>query len=146
MTKVVPKPEDYSPFTKLLGIFIAQAGEGRSRLTMEVQPKLQNNYGTVHGGAIYTMVDIGMGAALYFSLRDEEICRTVEIKITYIKPAVAGTLICDSRVIHRTKHLGTAEAEVTAGGELIARATGTFYISKDRGEDIHRKQRAKEEG
>lgn len=144
MAKPIPRPEDYSPFTKLLGIFIAQAGDGRSRLTMEAQPKLQNNYGTVHGGAIYTMVDIAMGAALYFSLKDEEVCRTVEIKITYVKPAVSGTLVCEARVIHRTKHLGTAEAEVTAEGALIAKATGTFYISRDHGEDIHRRQRAKE--
>ena len=144
MTKPIPRPEDYSPFTKLLGIFIAEAGDGRSRLTMEARPSLQNNYGTVHGGAIYTMVDIAMGAALYFSLKDEEVCRTVEIKIAYFKPVAAGTLVCEAKVIHRTRHLGTAEAEVTVDGGIIARALGTFYISRDRGEDIHRRQRAKE--
>jgi len=144
MTKQLPRPEDYSPFTKLMGLVITQPEIGKCRITMEAQEKLQNNYGTVHGGAIYAMVDVGMGAALYFSLNDEEICTTVEIKITYLKPVTSGTLVCDARVISRTKRLGTTEAEVTSEGNLVAKATGTFYISKDRGQDIHSKNRAKE--
>lgn len=144
MAKQIPRPEDYSPFTKLIGLVIEQAGEGRARTTLDAQEKLRNNYGTVHGGAIFSMADIAMGAALYFSLKDDEVCRTVEIKITYMNPAASGKLVCDARVIHRTRHLGATEAEITAGGRMIARATGTYYISKDRGEDIHGKARSKE--
>jgi acyl-CoA thioesterase len=69
-----------------------------------------------------------MGGALYSTMAENERCVTVEMKITYFKPVISGTLNCVAEVVHRSRRLGYVEAEVKIGQELVARASGTFSI------------------
>lgn len=130
MPKDLPDPEDYSPFTKLLGLNYPIHKKGFCRAVLTIEDKLLNNYDAAHGGVIYSIADVAMGAALWSLLDEDEICKTVEVKITYLKPAIKGTLVCDARVLNRTKKIGTLESEVTNSGEVIAKTTGKFHISK----------------
>ncbi len=130
MPKKLPKPQDYSPFTKLLGVSYPVHGNGICQGILEIDDRLLNNFGAVHGGVIYSLADIAMGAALWSMLDQDQICKTVEIKITYLKPAISGKLICDARIINRTKRIGTVESEVTNDGRVVAKTTGKFHISK----------------
>lgn len=130
MPKKLPDPASYSPFTKLVGLRFTKEEQGESQAILEVTERVLNNYGTVHGGAISTLADVAMGAALYVSLDDDEICKTVEMKVSYLKPATSGTLVCDARVVGRTRKLGTVEAQITNNGELIAKTTGKFHIAR----------------
>ncbi len=52
---------------------------------------------------MYTMTDTSMGAALYGTLKDHELCTTVEIKIMYFNPVMQGKVICDTKLIHKSK-------------------------------------------
>jgi acyl-CoA thioesterase len=129
MSKQIPQPEEgFNPFGDMLGIVFTEYGEGRSRCELEVRPELVNPHGVLHGGVIYSMADFGMGAAVYSTLADDELCATVEIKISYITSVQSGYLICDSRVIDRRRRIATIESEVNKDGELVAKALGTFYI------------------
>ena len=130
MPKEFPKPENYSPFTKMLGLSYPILKEGSAQATLEIKEKLINNYGTAHGGVIYSLADVAMGAALWTTLEEDEICKTVEVKITYLKPAISGMLICDAHLINRTKKIGTMESTITNNGEIIAKTVGKFHISK----------------
>ncbi len=130
MPKEFPKPENYSPFTKMLGLSYPVLKNGSAQATLEIGERLINNYGTAHGGVIYSLTDVAMGAALWTTLNEDEICKTVEVKITYLKPAISGTLICDAEVVNKTKKIGTLKAEVTNDGQVIAKTTGKFHISK----------------
>lgn len=103
-------------------------GEGESRCTLEVGERLFNPHGVLHGGVLYSMADTGMGGALYSLLGGDELCSTVEVTIYYFKPVRSGTLVCDTRVVHRTKRVAALSSEIDCGGETVARATGTFYI------------------
>jgi acyl-CoA thioesterase len=80
------------------------------------------------------MVDTGMGGALYTYLAPDELCTTIEIKIIYLYATSAGRLICETRVIQRSKRIAVLESEVKQNSTLIAKATGTFYIFKSKGE------------
>jgi acyl-CoA thioesterase len=127
--KTVRQPEKgFNPFGDMLGIEFTQYGEGRSRCELEVRPELVNPHGVLHGGVIYSMADFGMGAAVYSTLADEELCATVEIKISYISAVQSGRLVCDTRVIDRRRRIAIIESEVKEGDELVAKALGTFYI------------------
>lgn len=95
---------------------------------MEVTDALLNPHRVLHGGVIYSMADTGMGAALYSDLDQGESCTTVEIKIAYFRAVTAGTLICDTKIIHRGRKIATLESEIKNDGRLIAKAFGTFYI------------------
>ncbi len=122
------KSKDFNPFGQLIGLSFSGRERGWSRCVLEVTEKLLNPHGVLHGGVIYSMADTGMGAALYTDLDRNEACTTVEIKIAYFKPVTSGTLTCDSEVIHRGNRIVTLESEVKSDEQLIAKATGTFYI------------------
>jgi uncharacterized protein (TIGR00369 family) len=132
---LVPKmfplqPKGFSPFLDLVGVTFTTIENGYSQSVLEVSEKLLNSSRIVHGGATFTLVDCGMGAALYSCIDEDDICRTVETKIAYLRAATSGTLTCDAKVIHRTRRIATLESEVRQRGQLIAKAMGTFSISK----------------
>ena len=130
MSETFSKPIVYSPFAKLVGLSLTRINNEYSECVLEASDRLLNVNGTIHGGAVYTMVDVGMGAALRAHLAEDERCTTVEIKINYLVTVMSGTLTCQSRVLHKSRKLAVLESEVRSDGALIAKATGTFYVTK----------------
>ena len=118
----------FHPFGELIGLVFEEVACGTSRCGLEVREKLLNPHGVLHGGAMYSMADTGMGGALYSELEEDELCTTVEIKITYFKPVTGGTLTCDTKVVSRTRRIAALESEILCDGDLVAKASGTFYI------------------
>ena len=121
-------PKGFHPFGELIGLEFTAIGEGRSSCELEVRTELFNPHGVLHGGAVYAMADTGMGGALYTMLEENELCTTVEIKIAYFTAVKTGKLVCETRVIDRSRRIATMESEVSRDGELVAKALGTFYI------------------
>jgi acyl-CoA thioesterase len=130
VSETFSKPIVYSPFSKLVGLSLARIDTEYSECVLEVSDRLLNVNGSVHGGAIYTMVDVGMGAALRAHLADDEWLTTVEIKVNYLVAVTSGALSCRSRLLHKSRKLAVLESEVTSGEALIAKATGTFYVTR----------------
>jgi acyl-CoA thioesterase len=129
MPKEVPlKSEHFNPFGEMIGLNFTKIGEGNSECALEIREDLHNPYGVLHGGVIYSMVDTGMGGALFTRLNEDELCATVEIKISYFRFIISGTLTCKTRVVHKTRSLGYLESEVYRGKRLLAKASGTFII------------------
>ncbi|MFO8010894.1 MAG: PaaI family thioesterase [Dehalococcoidia bacterium] len=126
----LPDSVKHSPFAGVLGLKFARIEDGYTQAKALITDRLRNNYGTVHGGAIYTMADVCMGAAVFFSLDEDEMCVTAEMKISYLKPAHSGELQCEARLDQRTGNVATAESEIINNENLIARAIGTFYIQQ----------------
>ncbi|HEY5476078.1 MAG TPA: PaaI family thioesterase [Tepidiformaceae bacterium] len=126
MTSAIP-PVD-SGFGPLIGLRMTGRDMNSSECELEVTPALLNPHGTVHGGAVYSMADQGMGAALYPHLVDGELCATIEITIAYFVAVRSGRLVCRSRVINKAKRVATLESEIRQGDTLVAKALGTFAI------------------
>lgn len=125
----LPDDEDEkNPFGRLIGLHFSSWGGGQSVCHLEVTPALLNPNGVLHGAAIYTMADTGMGGALVSVLDAGQLCTTVEIKISYFRAVVTGALRCHSRVVHQGKRIAFLEARVYHEEALIAQATGTFAI------------------
>ncbi len=133
MPKVLPQTsKGENPFGALIGLDFSQCKDGFSLTVLEVDRKLLNPYGFLHGGVVYAMADTGMGGALYSCLGENERCATVEITIAYIKGVTSGSLHCESKVIHKGNRFAYLESEVRNGEQLIAKAMGTFAIFKAR--------------
>src|SRR3972149_5225075 len=81
-------------------------------------------------GVTFTMADSGMGIALWSTLEEGEMFLTIDSNIKYFKSVKSGTLVCESRVIHRSKNFAILESEITNDGHLIAKAMGTFSVVK----------------
>jgi acyl-CoA thioesterase len=129
MAKEFPlRSKGFNPFGELIGLDFVEAEDGFTRGVIRVDEKLFNPHNVVHGGALYTMVDTGMGGAVYSCLEADELCATVEIKIVYMAPVTRGLLTCDTKVVHRGKRIVILESEVTNEGRAVARATGTYSV------------------
>lgn len=118
------------PFVEHVGIEITEQSDGSSTCVLAVAPHHFNSSGVVHGGAVFTLADTGMGAALIPGLQEGERCATIEIKINYFKPVVAGVLTCSTEVVNRGKSVAHLESSVYSAGVLVARASGNFAIFK----------------
>ena len=119
-----------SPFRDLVGVTFTRVDNGYSHCVLEVDRKLLNPAGIVHGGALYTLADSGMGAALFSFVDEGELFLTVETSVFYFKAVSSGTLTCESRVVHKGKRVAVMEAEISNGEQLVAKAVGTFSIYK----------------
>ncbi|MFQ5865176.1 MAG: PaaI family thioesterase [bacterium] len=119
-------------FSFSLGVKFGSHGNGYSQCSLEVTPNMLNVYQVLHGGVIYTMVDTGMGAALATLLKNNEICATIEIKINYFQTVSSGSLMAESKVVHKGNKVAALVSEVKDGeGKLIAMASGSFYIARE---------------
>ncbi len=123
--------EGFHPFGDLIGLKFEKVEEGYSKCSLEVKDRLLNPHDVLHGGILYSMADTGMGAALYPSLSEDESCATVEVKITYFEVVSSGVITCETKVVNKGKNLANFESEIRKKDkELVAKATGTFYVSK----------------
>jgi acyl-CoA thioesterase len=129
MAKEIPADmSGFNPFGDLIGLQFVKCEGGQSQCTLEVEQRLLNPHGAVHGGVLYSMADTGMGGAMYTVMEKDELCATIEIKITYLKAIREGTLVCDTSIISRGRRVAALESEITNDGRLVAKANGTFSI------------------
>ena len=111
-------------FRALVGLQVVDHGDGTAVVTLDADDRHLNPYGTVHGGAIATLVDVAMGGAVAAAGAEAPV--TIEMKLTYLEPGRPGEVRAEAKVRKRGKRLTIVEAEVTQDGELVALALGTF--------------------
>lgn len=117
------------PFADMIGMEVADRGDGSCISRLTVAEHHMNPHGIVHGAVIYALADTGMGGALTSILDEGQICSTIEIKINYFRPAISGELVCDTSVVNRGSRTGVLQSSVKDGrGKLVAQALGTFMI------------------
>jgi acyl-CoA thioesterase len=117
------------PIAALLGIRRASMADGRSVFEVTIRPDHMNPHGVVHGGVVYTLADFAMGGALTSVLEPGERCATLELKINYLGPALAGDLRAEACVVARSRRVAVMEARVYDEAQRpLALATGSFYI------------------
>ena len=114
-------------FRETLGIEVQEAGDGRATLRLDAKQEHLNPSGSVHGGAIATLIDTAMGEAVMSSAGDE-LPVTVELKVNYLEPAQEGALLASARIHKKGKRFTVLEADVVQedSEELVAFATATF--------------------
>ena len=116
------------PFADLIGMQVDSKDDGKCTCSISFKESLLNPNDVVHGGVIYSLADNSMGGALTSVLAEEERCATIEIKITYLRPAGHSDLICHSQVIKRGKRIAILESDIHSDGKLIAKASGSFAV------------------
>ena len=116
-----------SGFHDLVGLSVERMEDGSARVTLDATEEHLNAGGSVHGGALATLVDTAMGAAVAAGPA-EGAPVTIELKVSYLEPGRQGTLEAVAQVRKRGKRVTIVEAEVTQreDGEVVALATATF--------------------
>ncbi|HEU0121073.1 MAG TPA: PaaI family thioesterase [Bryobacteraceae bacterium] len=112
-----------------LGMKIDHFEPGLARVSMEATPAMHNPVGTVHGGVYCDLADMAMGIAFFCMLGEDEAMTTIELKINFLRPWVAGPMTAEARVVAKGKTTGVVECDVRdAQNRLIARASSTCYV------------------
>lgn len=118
-----------SPYMRLLGIEITEAVYPQARLALEFNEKLTNPMGTLHGGVISTLVDTGLGCAL-FSDREVIGITTLELKVNYLKAISGGTINIEGEILHRKNSMAFGQVFIYNDGNLAAVGSGTYKVTE----------------
>ncbi|MEJ7930035.1 PaaI family thioesterase [Ramlibacter sp. AN1015] len=118
------------PFVDHLGFRLKVFEGGHSRIDFDTRPEHMNSFEVVHGGAVMTLLDVGMATAAR-SVQPEMGIVTIEMKTTFMRPST-GVLVCHGKLLHRTASMAFVEATVLDASErMCAHATGTFrYVRR----------------
>jgi acyl-CoA thioesterase len=115
------------PYARLLGIELEKVVPGEATLTLAIRPELSQNHGVVHGGAIASLIDTATAFAILTLIEPAERVTTVDLTISYLRPARDGQMRATARVLREGRRLLTVSAEVTdQSGTLLATALSTY--------------------
>lgn len=120
-------------FSMLLGAELAAIEPGYAEIHLPITPDLMQQRGVVHGGAIAYLADNAQTFA-GGSVLGEKVA-TLETKINYLRPALAGTLVARARLIGHGKRTAVTTCEIFArsdeGEIMVAAAQGTIMTLAD---------------
>ena len=124
----IPAGLTQSAFSELIGCRLQRLEQGVAEVALSLEPQLRNRAGKLHGGAIFSLVDITMGLACSSAHGFDQQSATIECKINYIRAVAEGEVVCIAKVIHPGRRTLVVEADVLQGDKLVAKAQGTFAV------------------
>jgi uncharacterized protein (TIGR00369 family) len=111
-----------SRFTKI------DAEAGAIEVELQAKPEFINPAGNIQGGFLAAMLDDTMGPALAATLAKDEFAPTLNLNVSFLRPATVGVIQGKGRVVRRGKDVCHLAGELYQAGELIATATATALI------------------
>lgn len=118
----------------LLGMKIERSEDGIGWVRIQIDERLMHPQQMVHGGVIFTIADTAMSMALRSMIPAGTPFGTIEAKINYLRPANAGELLAEGKIIHLGRTTAVIEATVhniiAEQQKVIAKVLGTFYIKR----------------
>ncbi len=119
---------DSQPFSALLEARLDALAPGSAELRLPIVPRVLQQHGFVHGGALSYLADNALTFAGGSVLGD---CVTAEFKINYLRPARGpGTLLALAQVAGHGRQQAVCRCDIyvdaPAGRTLVAVAQGTI--------------------
>jgi uncharacterized protein (TIGR00369 family) len=115
------------PFARFLGLELEEVAAGTATLAVNIRKELTQNQGVVHGGAIASLIDTATAFAIISLLDPKEKVSTVDLTISYLRPATGGRLKAVATVVRAGRRLFVVSAEVfDKQGKLITTALSTY--------------------
>ncbi|MBI2060459.1 MAG: PaaI family thioesterase [Nitrospirae bacterium] len=120
-----------SPFFNHMGIRVDEIGPGTITCSMEVGEHLWGGPGTVHGGAVASLVDSAL-ALCVFPLTTGRDARSLEYKINYMGKVEKGRCVAVARVESLRQQVAVVHIVVTNEDRTVALAQGTVFIRDEK--------------
>ena len=92
------------------GIELVDVGHGCAKARMEIKPFHFNGARTVHGGAIFTLADFAFAVA---SNSHGTLAMGINVSVSFVKSALAGSLYADARELSKNARLATYSVVIT---------------------------------
>ncbi len=117
------------PFAALLGFCVLQADADGAVVQADPAPEHLNGGGIVHGGYLTALLDSATGWAVHAQVPVGVAAPHVQLSVQYVRAALPGTpLVCHGRCITAGRRIASAEAEITQGDRVIARAVTSHAV------------------
>lgn len=111
----------WAPISQLVGLEVQPGPPGEAEVFLNVDQRMHNPMGFVHGGVIALLADAAMGIAFGRTLDDEHGFATIELKTSFIRPATETRLRAHAKLIQRGLRIGFVECAITdARSKLVA--------------------------
>jgi acyl-CoA thioesterase len=115
----------FAPFLRTLGLDGEVPAPGQARVWGRVQPGHLNNWGSAHGGFLYTMADAAFALA---SNSHGALAVALSTHMEYLRPCRPGELLTATATeAHLGRRVGVYRIEVCGEGGLLALFTGTAH-------------------
>jgi uncharacterized protein (TIGR00369 family) len=125
----VAQTQELPPAPALLGWQALELRPGFVRVRYEASEAFYNPQGAVQGGFLAAMLDDAMGPAAFTLLDEGSFAPTLEMKVSFLRPARAGALIAEGSVVHQSRRFMHVEGKLmTEDGELVATGTATLVV------------------
>ncbi|MCB1546086.1 MAG: PaaI family thioesterase [Rhodoblastus sp.] len=119
------------PIMGLIGQTLEEVDEGRVVMKLEAGEWLYNPIGTVHSGAIATLLDSVMGCAVHTTLPKGRAYTSLEIKVNFLRGVTVetGAISAEGRAVHVGRRSAVAEGRAfDKAGKLVATASTTCLV------------------
>lgn len=110
-----------------LPLDVSDAEKDVCRVSFPMSDMLKNPQGSLHGGAMATVMDISMGHLLHKVAGPGA---TIEMKVQFMRPVIEGKVTCEGSFTRRGRSIAFMESRLSdANGKLAALATATWKLS-----------------
>jgi acyl-CoA thioesterase len=118
---------DSNNYPRMLGFGLDLLEPSRAVLSVEVNERLLQLQGVMHGGAIASLIDTAVALAIAGISEPGDRFTTVELKVNYLSPIKSGRAIADARLIKTGRRIIVADCDVSdSSGKLAAKALVTY--------------------
>ncbi|MEW6323416.1 MAG: PaaI family thioesterase [Acidobacteriota bacterium] len=119
------------PYLAHLQMRTDELGEGTARLSLPVEPAFTNSLGSLHGGAIMSLLDVALCTAARTLHPHSAGVVTIDMSTSFVAAATGPRLVAEARVLRDTRSMTFVEAEArNEDGALVAKAIATVRVRK----------------
>jgi acyl-CoA thioesterase len=120
------KKVEEEPFARLLDIKLKDVAEGYALCEMEYTERMDNIYGSAHGGALFSLIDEAFEIS---SNSHDNIAVALNMNITYMKPPRKNTILtAESKEVNRTKRTASYYITVRDESDLLVACQALVYV------------------
>lgn len=103
--------------------------KGEIEVFFQADGRFSNPTGNIQGGFLCAMLDDTLGPALVATLAPDEFAPTLELKVSFLRPARPGRLIGRGRVLHRGGTIAFLAGEILdEAGTILATGSATARV------------------
>jgi acyl-CoA thioesterase len=120
----LPGQRTGNSFLDHLGVVLEERRDGYARYRLPVVEEVRGGIaGSVHGGAVCTLIDIAAIGAVASRLQaNERMAGTAEINVSFLRPAIGQTVYAEATLLKKGRTLAVCDVSVTNDtGKLVAK-------------------------
>lgn len=120
---------DPGPFSQHLGFRVVRADAEGAVVEADPGPEHLNGGDILHGGYLSALLDCATGWAVHGAGPAGMVAPHITMTTQFLRAGAAGQpLVATARCTSTGRRICTTEGEVSQGGRVLARATGTHAV------------------